>query len=1021
MRLVRGSSEPPPPAPPTGCSSAAVAPTAGAAATSANVAKCFATSSEYHERSGLRRLQVPFKLDGVSMGSQGSLDSSDNDTEQQQELVIRSLRKSRKNFQGKCGVGVMDAIAAPFGGFSGNVGKGGVFYRTSNPAGQQRRRRASSVSNIAAKFEALSRGEEEMEDSTCWDGGAMSLGSSSLGGGQQDMSDSEAGSCNMVDHQQQPPKSIKVKIKCRKIYRRRDDSEDDPMRGECGGAEMEETAAKHSSPQVLCCDSMADESEAEIARIFQDDDDDDDKEMAEVIADAGGVAAMEEAEEEGREVVGDTSMQEQQEDVFAANVETVSSFVTGQTVITTTMSKDEDSMVWDQFVQCHGDLQQFQQDLMRQQHCQSDDLAKTEDQFGGMEFADEELIEVDPEQVHYHDNNDSQNNQQSVFMEENCDTRKNDHETFVETRDDNDQGREEVLTGDTDDAYCPAFDALFVKTVVLDDDDDDQELNNMVEAIEVAKENAERIDDGEKGKVTEIEEAKSNKNVVEADIKAKASDEGFSGWVGKTPSKFLDKHMLCSSSFHSRITEITTRSNTSKTVTGVTQDHDDDQTLKDERKCEEERQSNLDLGEEVNNLVRQETACTNYSEETFFTCADDHVEEASAAAAVEDCQRQVVMSEGLDHLKVIICEESGDGNGNAQATIEDTPAETSAESEKHVSVQERVQFWKDAFSKSNDTGSTGNSGSSCDRMREKRARNLTIDYHDLAGASSSTWSWNGQVARYLQKSYSPAVAEQDNSNSDSIEEGIGHGLGIILDKLRNIETKLDEIKTMEQNGVWCPEVEAGGPENVVSRSSRTMPELGPTPTDALKDLKDDDEDQDEYKLPPAPSTTPSLESERGGDEDLTLINDARDDDAIHISDLSSESSTDVGSDNEDRKSGEYHVTSAVDSEDNEEEEKRKESLEMKLEILTEEQRMARIEEIAARILMEKRLLAKQEELDKGLDTLSERSEEENGEEKKKTEEEEEEEKWRKNLRERRLSRRTRSASRDRASGLAKIR
>ena len=38
---------------------------------------------------------------------------------------------------------------------------------------------------------------------------------------------------------------------------------------------------------------------------------------------------------------------------------------------------------------------------------------------------------------------------------------------------------------------------------------------------------------------------------------------------------------------------------------------------------------------------------------------------------------------------------------------------------------------------------------------------------------------------------------QVGSSSD-VDDGLGHGLGLIIDKLKNIETKLDELKTIDQ-------------------------------------------------------------------------------------------------------------------------------------------------------------------------------------------------------------------------------
>jgi hypothetical protein len=36
------------------------------------------------------------------------------------------------------------------------------------------------------------------------------------------------------------------------------------------------------------------------------------------------------------------------------------------------------------------------------------------------------------------------------------------------------------------------------------------------------------------------------------------------------------------------------------------------------------------------------------------------------------------------------------------------------------------------------------------------------------------------------------------SSSSDVDDGLGHGLGLIIDKLKNIETKLDELKTIDQ-------------------------------------------------------------------------------------------------------------------------------------------------------------------------------------------------------------------------------
>ena len=122
------------------------------------------------------------------------------------------------------------------------------------------------------------------------------------------------------------------------------------------------------------------------------------------------------------------------------------------------------------------------------------------------------------------------------------------------------------------------------------------------------------------------------------------------------------------------------------------------------------------------------------------------------------------------------------------------------------------------------------------KLQKKRLRNRTIDYHDLY--PSPDWAYNGKVAQYVQTTYLPETSgglakNPEDSSCSAFEagadsaaganegEGLGQGLGIILDKLRSIETKLDEIKTMEQN-VWYPEVEHG--------EAKPFPEVGVTPS-----------------------------------------------------------------------------------------------------------------------------------------------------------------------------------------------
>ena len=117
------------------------------------------------------------------------------------------------------------------------------------------------------------------------------------------------------------------------------------------------------------------------------------------------------------------------------------------------------------------------------------------------------------------------------------------------------------------------------------------------------------------------------------------------------------------------------------------------------------------------------------------------------------------------------------------------------------------------------------------RRREKRQRNKTIDYHDL-----SPRAWNDTVAHVAPTECGSAngvpSSSADASDSEQQvgdgEEGLGQGLGIILDKLKNIETKLDEIKELEEQNI-CVATTGYAAEDV-SKFPAMLPELGVTPT-----------------------------------------------------------------------------------------------------------------------------------------------------------------------------------------------
>ena len=93
-----------------------------------------------------------------------------------------------------------------------------------------------------------------------------------------------------------------------------------------------------------------------------------------------------------------------------------------------------------------------------------------------------------------------------------------------------------------------------------------------------------------------------------------------------------------------------------------------------------------------------------------------------------------------------------------------------------------------------------------DKHRAKRRRNRTIDNPE---------QWCSTVATYTVKTYTKEELKSDivrlphtkeetgcqtqpqTDNESGTEEGLGQGFGIIINKLKNIETKLDELKTID--------------------------------------------------------------------------------------------------------------------------------------------------------------------------------------------------------------------------------
>ena len=93
-----------------------------------------------------------------------------------------------------------------------------------------------------------------------------------------------------------------------------------------------------------------------------------------------------------------------------------------------------------------------------------------------------------------------------------------------------------------------------------------------------------------------------------------------------------------------------------------------------------------------------------------------------------------------------------------------------------------------------------------EKHKAKRRRNRTIDNPE---------SWCATIATYTLKTYTKEELKSDvvrvphtkeetgvqthppTDNESGTEEGLGQGFGIIINKLKNIETKLDELKTID--------------------------------------------------------------------------------------------------------------------------------------------------------------------------------------------------------------------------------
>ena len=270
------------------------------------------------------------------------------------------------------------------------------------------------------------------------------------------------------------------------------------------------------------------------------------------------------------------------------------------------------------------------------------------------------------------------------------------------------------------------------------------------------------------------------------------------------------------------------------------------------------------------------------------------------------------------------------------------------------------------------------------RLRKRRLRNQTIDYHDL-----SPRAWNGTVVAHVtQKDYGGTGEVHPEQQVGDGEEGLGQGLGIILDKLKNIETKLDEIKELEEQNICV--ATAGHAADDVSKAPGMLPELGVTPTcseSSLQLLTHVTSDGDLGRKWHQPKSEAGFLVDRACNTSLS-----RDDADVEPSVASSNDDLTLMADNEDRtdtECDEISVSDVVICKQNDEskgivigsptpspnqpattlysrleiESVKSTSEEEGDEFRTEEERQRRIEKLAQQIIDEKKKLEKLEEIE----------------------------------------------------------
>lgn len=133
---------------------------------------------------------------------------------------------------------------------------------------------------------------------------------------------------------------------------------------------------------------------------------------------------------------------------------------------------------------------------------------------------------------------------------------------------------------------------------------------------------------------------------------------------------------------------------------------------------------------------------------------------------------------------------------------EDTLAEKEQESRSETGAGVFLTEFATSEQKENDTSYTFVCSLDDEKRKKNRRRRRTIDYHDL----KSTLMYECSVRDYHEKKYgetqvetTQAVTETNDNTatSDDRVEIAKDGLGLILQRLHNIESKLDDLKNME--------------------------------------------------------------------------------------------------------------------------------------------------------------------------------------------------------------------------------